>query len=322
MLPAGSTPIYYVDDLLGTSRVVSSNTGVTCYDADFYPYGGERAYTSTCSQNYKFEGKERDSETGNDDFGARYYSNRFGRWLSSDWSSVPAPVPYANLINPQTLNLYAMVADDPESFADLDGHTSTQEYQLANSGGGIWGDAVGGSDFWVNDDTGDVAVTLDSNPPPATPQAQSQTQNQIQNQNQDQNQNQNQAQNQNQNQQQKQESAKIPAPVGPDGKPLPPPIPPPGAPGTEWQWNPDQGNPRGGTWGPKGWKGPRPPAGSWDDEHGHWDVDDGNKVRTRYLPDGTKVDHNNNPIPRTKTVWERIQNYLERNIDKWWRVIS
>jgi hypothetical protein len=27
-----------------------------------------------------------------------------------------------NLTNPQTLNLYAMVSDDPESFADLDGH--------------------------------------------------------------------------------------------------------------------------------------------------------------------------------------------------------
>ena len=72
---------------------------------------------------YKFTGKERDTETGNDDFGARYYSNRFGRWLSAGWSSVPAPVPYANLTNPQTLNLYAMVSDDPESFADLDGHT-------------------------------------------------------------------------------------------------------------------------------------------------------------------------------------------------------
>ena len=35
---------------------------------------------------------------------------------------MPVPVPYANLTNPQTLNLYAMVADDPESFADLDGH--------------------------------------------------------------------------------------------------------------------------------------------------------------------------------------------------------
>jgi RHS repeat-associated protein len=124
MLPASSTAIYYVEDLLGTSRVTTNNTGVVCYDADFYPYGGERTpYTNTCTQNnYKFEGKERDTETGNDDFGARYYSNRFGRWLSADWSAVPVAVPYANLTNPQTLNLYSMVADDPESFADLDGH--------------------------------------------------------------------------------------------------------------------------------------------------------------------------------------------------------
>jgi RHS repeat-associated protein len=74
------------------------------------------------SRCHKFTGKERDSESGLDNFGARYYSNRFGRWLSADWSSVPVAIPYANLSNPQTLNLYSMVADDPESFADLDGH--------------------------------------------------------------------------------------------------------------------------------------------------------------------------------------------------------
>jgi uncharacterized protein RhaS with RHS repeats len=76
---------YYVEDMLGTSRVITQNNGAVCYDTDFYPYGGERApYANTCAQNYKFEGKERDTETGNDDFGARFYSNRFGRWLSSD----------------------------------------------------------------------------------------------------------------------------------------------------------------------------------------------------------------------------------------------
>jgi RHS repeat-associated protein len=81
-----------------------------------------KLYDCPSGNAYKFEGKERDTETGNDDFGARYYTSRFGRWLSADWSSTPVPVPYANLTNPQTLNLYAMVADDPESFADLDGH--------------------------------------------------------------------------------------------------------------------------------------------------------------------------------------------------------
>ena len=113
---------YYAEDLLGSSRVIATSAGALCYDADFYPYGGEDVFTNTCPQNYKFEGKERDTETGNDDFGARYYSSVYGRWLSPDWSAVPAPVPYANLTNPQTLNLYAMVSDNPESFADLDGH--------------------------------------------------------------------------------------------------------------------------------------------------------------------------------------------------------
>jgi RHS repeat-associated protein len=102
--------------------VITRNTGALCYDADFYPYGGERPYTDYCPQPYKFEGKERDAETGNDNFGARYYSNRYGRWLSADWSATPVAVPYATLANPQTLNLYAMVADDPETSADLDGH--------------------------------------------------------------------------------------------------------------------------------------------------------------------------------------------------------
>jgi len=130
ILAAGSTPLYYAEDFLGSSRVMVTSTGVVCYDADFTPFGGERAYTNTCPSNYKFEGKERDTETGNDDFGARYYSNRLGRWLSSDWSAVPVPVPYANLTNPQTLNLYSMASDDPESFADLDGHA---QYSPANS---------------------------------------------------------------------------------------------------------------------------------------------------------------------------------------------
>ena len=132
-VPATGSALFYAEDTLGTSRVIVQSTGTLCYDADFVPFGGEKTLLNTCPQNYKFEGKERDTESGNDDFGARYYSWRFGRWLSSDWSAVPVPVPYANLTNPQTLNLYAMVADDPESFADLDGHLTTpgQEAQTA-----------------------------------------------------------------------------------------------------------------------------------------------------------------------------------------------
>jgi RHS repeat-associated protein len=121
---SGNSVYYYAEDLLGSSRALATSAGALCYDADFYPYGGEHDYTNTCAQNYKFTGKERDPETNNDDFDARYYSSAYGRFLSADWSSTPAPVPYANLTNPQTLNLYAMVSDNPESFADLDGHAN------------------------------------------------------------------------------------------------------------------------------------------------------------------------------------------------------
>jgi len=106
---------YYFSDYLGSARVVTNDSGTILDDSDFYPFGVERPYASASGNVYKFEKKERDTETGNDDFGARYYSNRFGRWLSSDWSTVPVPVPYANLTNPQTLNLYAMVSDNPET---------------------------------------------------------------------------------------------------------------------------------------------------------------------------------------------------------------
>jgi RHS repeat-associated protein len=42
-------------------------------------------------------------------------------------------------------------------------------------------------------------------------------------------------------------------------------------------------------------KGGQPSAS--EDPKGHWDVDDGTGTRDRFLPDGTLVDHNNNPVP-------------------------
>lgn len=45
-----------------------------------------------------------------------------GRWLSPDWSAAPAPVPYADLSDPQSLNLYGYVRNRPTLRADADGH--------------------------------------------------------------------------------------------------------------------------------------------------------------------------------------------------------
>jgi RHS repeat-associated protein len=67
-------------------------------------------------------GKERDAESGNDYFGARYYSSSMGRFMSPDWSAKTSPVPYATFGDPQSLNLYSYVRNNPLSKADADGH--------------------------------------------------------------------------------------------------------------------------------------------------------------------------------------------------------
>jgi RHS repeat-associated protein len=109
--------------MLGSSNVVATSTGALENESDFYPFGGEDPITQNLTnQKFKFTGKERDPETGLDDFEARYYNSNMGRFQSPDWANKQEPVPYAKLWNPQTLNLYAYVGNNPESSPDLDGH--------------------------------------------------------------------------------------------------------------------------------------------------------------------------------------------------------
>jgi RHS repeat-associated protein len=64
-----------------------------------------------------FTGKERDTESNNDYFGARYYSNNTGRFLSPD----PAGIAFSNPANPQSWNLYSYVLNNPLGAVDPDG---------------------------------------------------------------------------------------------------------------------------------------------------------------------------------------------------------
>lgn len=113
---------YYVSDHLGTAQMELSGGGWPTWKGDFDPWGQERD-TQAASTAYKFTGKERDTESGNDYFGARYISSSAGRFMSPDWSATAEPVPYAKLGNPQSLNLYAYVFNNPMVFVDADGHS-------------------------------------------------------------------------------------------------------------------------------------------------------------------------------------------------------
>jgi RHS repeat-associated protein len=131
---ASNNVFYYFTDHLGTSRTIAEvasgqSTATLCYDADFYPFGGERTpIVNTCSQNYKFTGKERDSESGLDNFETRYGASNIGRFMSPD------PIgPGQHPENPQSWNTYAYVLNNPLKLVDPTGQFVCESKSVTDS---------------------------------------------------------------------------------------------------------------------------------------------------------------------------------------------
>ena len=112
---------FYFDDPLGTRRAQADYAGNLEQLCSSLPYGDGETCVPTPTE-HLFTAKERDAESGNDYFGARYYASSMGRFLSPDWSAKIEPVPYSKLDDPQTLNLYAYVENNPLIRIDADGH--------------------------------------------------------------------------------------------------------------------------------------------------------------------------------------------------------
>lgn len=78
---------YFLKDHLGTVKLTVDASCTTVGFDDYYPFGQQmegRCFQSTADARYKYTSKERDSESGYDYFGTRYYDARIGRWLCVD----------------------------------------------------------------------------------------------------------------------------------------------------------------------------------------------------------------------------------------------
>jgi len=131
--PKPNTWHFHLTDWLGTQRMQTFATGnqeEVCYS---YPFGDGLTCTGTDATEHHFTGKERDTESGNDYFEARYYQSSMGRFVTPDWDAKPINVPYASFGDPQTLNLYAYVENGPLNRVDADGHAAAETTGLAGN---------------------------------------------------------------------------------------------------------------------------------------------------------------------------------------------
>ncbi len=113
---ASGATYFNTGDWLGTERMRTSLTAIT-ETCTSMPFGDDLTCTGTDTSPMHFTGKERDAESGNDYFGARHYASSMGRWLSPD----PGWFIFANILDPQSLNLYSHALNNPLVWIDSDG---------------------------------------------------------------------------------------------------------------------------------------------------------------------------------------------------------
>jgi RHS repeat-associated protein len=111
-----SGTLYYLHtDHLGSTSVTSNASGAQVGSQTYYTYGAVRTTSGTLQTDYTFTGQRLDADAGLLYYGARYYDWVLGRFISAD---TIVPNPY----NPQALNRYSYVYNNPLRYTDPTGH--------------------------------------------------------------------------------------------------------------------------------------------------------------------------------------------------------
>jgi len=107
---------FYHGDHLGSRSVVTDSDGLEVDHIDYKPFGEINRHDAVASEEgHHFTDQYRDDETELYYYGARYYNPKVGRFTQAD-TIVPEPG------NPQALNRYAYVFNNPLNLVDPSGN--------------------------------------------------------------------------------------------------------------------------------------------------------------------------------------------------------
>jgi RHS repeat-associated protein len=115
--PALARIVAQTQSLLLECRVLTDSAGQPVEELTYTPFGATAQETGPRTVHKQYTGKELDRSTGLYDYGARQYDAKLCRFTSPD------PL-LPDLRNPQALNRYSYVYNNPLKYTDPTGHAA------------------------------------------------------------------------------------------------------------------------------------------------------------------------------------------------------
>jgi len=153
----GGQTYYLLGDHLGGTNVTANSSGVQISKLLYRPWGETRVSTGKTPTTWRFTGQREDGTIGLYFYNARYYDPLAGRFIQPD-TIVPAPG------NPQALNRYSYVLNNPVRYTDPTGHFVDQDISMLCSLCRTWEDVRAYYLRQYGAELGEMAYSLLKNP--------------------------------------------------------------------------------------------------------------------------------------------------------------
>ncbi len=108
-------PVLLLESHLGSAYATTNASGTVVGEMRYYAFGETRLSTGTMFTDRLYTGQRQIAELGIYHFNARFYSPKLGRFLSADTLM-------SGFANPQSLNRYSYVGNNPINANDPTGH--------------------------------------------------------------------------------------------------------------------------------------------------------------------------------------------------------